>query len=389
MDYYPSRVLIVAPVVGMVTRWSGIAQGTPGAEYHCAAGTALPNESPGESNVAEKPKVIVDPHYRKMSEIFAPADLERLHGLVEVVWGKDEPMPLDEARRALPEALAVVCSNWTYGDALGEASRLRAVLGASGAFPRNLDYDACFARGIRVLSSAPAFGPQVAEMALGMALATSREIVAGDQAFRAGTEKWLHAGNTTTFLLYDQRVGFLGYGNLGHCLRPLLAPFGVSIGVYDPWLGPGYIRSQGLEPLGLSELLRSSKVIFALAVPSLENQALLTRDLLELIQPGAVLVLISRAHVVDFAALTELVLAGRFKAAIDVFPTEPLPLDHPIRGAPGAILSAHRAGSVPEGLWEIGTMIVDDLEAIVRGLPPQRLQAAHPELIGRYPGTTR
>jgi phosphoglycerate dehydrogenase-like enzyme len=130
-------------------------------------------------------------------------------------------------------------------------------------------------------------------------------------------------------------------------------------------------------------------VIFALAVPSTENQALLTRELLELIQPGAVLVLISRAHVVDFDALTELVLAGRFKAAIDVFPTEPLPLDHPIRQAPGAVLSAHRAGSVPEGLWEIGQMVVDDLEAIVRGLPPQRLQPAHPELIGRYPGTTR
>jgi phosphoglycerate dehydrogenase-like enzyme len=139
----------------------------------------------------------------------------------------------------------------------------------------------------------------------------------------------------------------------------------------------------------LVDLLATSKVIFALAIPTVENQALLTRDLLEQIQPGAVVVLISRAHVVDFDALTDLVLAGRFKAAIDVFPSEPLPLDHPIRRAPGAVLSAHRAGSVPEGLWDIGRMVVDDLEAIVRGLPPQRLQTAQPELIGRYPGTTR
>jgi phosphoglycerate dehydrogenase-like enzyme len=312
-----------------------------------------------------------------------------LHELVEVVWGKDEPMPLAAARLALPEAIAVVCSNWPYGDTLGEARRLRAVLSVSGAFPRDLDYDACFSTGIRVLSAAPAFGPQVAEMALGMALAASREIVVGDAAFRSGTELWLHAGNVNTFLLYGQRVGFLGYGNLGRCLRPLLAPFGCPIAVYDPWLGDGFVRSQGLEPVGLAELLATSKVIFALAIPTVENQALLTRDLLEQIQPGAVLVLISRAHVVDFDALTDLVLAGRFKAAIDVFPTEPLPLDHPIRHAPGAVLSAHRAGSVPEGLWDIGRMVVDDLEAIVRGLPPQRLQTAQPELIGRYPGTTR
>jgi len=194
--------------------------------------------------VGEKPRVIVDPHSRRMSEIFAPADLERLRDLVEVVWGRDEPMPLDAVRAALPGALAVICSNWRYGDTLGEARRLRAILGASGAFPRELDYEACFSRGIRVLSSAPAFGPQVAEMALGMALAAGREIVAGDAAFRNGSERWLHAGNTSTFLLYGQPVGFVGYGNLGRSLRPLLAPFGCPIVVFDPWLGDGFIRSQ-------------------------------------------------------------------------------------------------------------------------------------------------
>ncbi len=109
---------------------------------------------------------------------------------------------------------------------------------------------------------------------------------------------------------------------------------------------------------------------------------MLSRGLLERVRPGAVLVLISRAHVVDFEALTELVLEGRFRAAIDVFPEEPLAADHPIRRAEGAVLSAHRAGSVREGLWEIGAMVVDDLEAITKGLPPQRLRAAQPELAG-------
>jgi phosphoglycerate dehydrogenase-like enzyme len=156
----------------------------------------------------------------------------------------------------------------------------------------------------------------------------------------------------------------IGFGSIARCLRPLLAPFGCPIAVYDPWLGAGYLRSQGVEPVALAHLLRTSQVIFVLASPSAESQALLSRELLEQIQPGAVLVLISCAHVIDFDALTDLVLAGRFKAAIDVFPLEPLPLDHPIRQAPGAILSAHRAGSVKEGL-------------------SQRLQLAQPELISR------
>jgi phosphoglycerate dehydrogenase-like enzyme len=288
------------------------------------------------------------------------------------------------AQEALQKALAIVCAGWRYGELPAATAPLRAILTVSGAFPQNLDYATCFSRQIRVLSAAPAFARQVAEMALGMALAAGRDIVTGDRAMRVGAEQWNHAGNIGTFMLYHKPVGLIGFGGLARALLPLLQPFGCSISVYDPWLSQGYLRSQGVQPLDLSPLLERSQVIFVLAVPSLENRALLSRELLELIQPGAVLVLISRAHLVDFDALTELVLAGRFKAAIDVFPTEPLPLDHPIRQAPGAVLSAHRAGSVKEGLWEIGRMVVDDLEAMVQGLPPQRLQVAQPELVNRY-----
>ena len=270
--------------------------------------------------MTNKPVVLVDPHFRKMNEIFSTADRERLYNLVEVEWGQDEPLPLADAGDILTEAVAVVCASWRYGNLLQDAPNLRAILSVSGGFPLDLDYDYCFAKGIRVLSAAPAFGRQVAEMALGLALAAARDIAAGDSAMRTGQEQYLHAGNVGTFMLYDQPVGFIGFGGLARCLQPLLKPFGCKISVYDPWLGPGYLSRQGVEPVGLEPLLDTSRVIFVLAVPSTENQALLTRDLLERIQPGAVLVLISRAHVVDFEALTELVLAGRFKAAIDVFP---------------------------------------------------------------------
>lgn len=333
---------------------------------------------------SEKPAVVVDPHFRRMDEIFSPDDLARLHATVEVVWGRDEPMPREAAEAAIRRAVAVVCSGWRYTLDLAQAPNLRAIIDVGGAFPRTLNYDRCFAQGIRVLTAAPAFGPQVAEMALGLVLAASRDIVAGDRAMRAGSERYLHEGNKDTFLLYGKRVGFIGFGSLAHALRPLLAPFRCPISVFDPWLTEGYLRHQGVEPRPLDRLLATSRVIFVLATPTAENRALLSRQRLEQIAPGSVLALMSRAHVVDFDALTELVLAGRFKAAIDVFPTEPLAADHPIRRAEGAVLSAHRAGSVQEGLWELGSMVVDDLEAIARGWPPHRLQVAQPELVARY-----
>jgi phosphoglycerate dehydrogenase-like enzyme len=210
----------------------------------------------------------------------------------------------------------------------------------------------------------------------------------GDREMRRGGERWLHAGNAEAFMLFDKPVGFIGYGSIAQALHPLLMPFGVKIKVYDPWLGIGYLQSRGVTPTSLDDVLSTSQVIFVLAAPSHENQALLSREKLSLIQQGSALILVSRAHVVDFEALTEMVEEGRFKAAIDVFPTEPLDADHPLRSAEYAILSPHKAGPTVEGCHEIGQMVVDDLEAILQGLPPLRMQNAQPELIYRYATNT-
>lgn len=331
-----------------------------------------------------KCKVIVDPSFRRMDEIFSPQDQLRLRDLVDVIWGRDEPMPMEDFLAALPAADFVICADWRYGDVLDQARQLKAIITVSGAFPLRLDYEFCYRNRIRVLSAAPAFARQVAEFALGMAIASARDIALGDREMRAGTEEYLHRGNVGAFMLYDKPVGMIGYGSLARELHKLLQPFNVTISAYDPWLSDGYLRRQGLAPLSLEELLAHSRFIFVLASPTAENQAMITRELLELVQPDAVFALISRAHVVDFAALTELVLAGRFKLATDVFPTEPLEPDHPIRAAEGALLSAHRAGSVAEAMYELGEMALDDLEALVKGLPPRRLQSAEPELSGRY-----
>ena len=212
--------------------------------------------------MSDKITVIVDPHFRKMSEIFSRTDQQQLNEMVDVVWGKDEPMPIDDFAAALPEAVAVVCADWRYGiDRLKDARNLRAILDVSGAFPPGLDYAYCFANQIRVLSTAPSFARQVAEMALGMALAAGRDICAGDYAFRNGTEKWLHAGNVGTFMLYDKPVGMIGFGGIARRLRPLLEPFGCPVGVYDPWLADGFLRTQGVTPMSLEELIETSKVI--------------------------------------------------------------------------------------------------------------------------------
>jgi len=329
-------------------------------------------------------RVLVDPAGRTMREIFAPEDLERLRARFAVVWAKDEPIPPEAFAREKRDLFAVVCCGWRFGP-VTELPALKAILEVGGGLPgrRHLDYRECFARNIRVLSCAPAFGPMVAEMALGMAIDCAREISRGDRRFRSGAESWLHAGNEDTFTLFDRAVGIVGYGGLARNLRPLLEPFRVRLSVYDPWYTDAQLVNEGLQPRSLDAIMAESDVIFVLAAPTAHNEAMIARRHLELIRPGRVLVLASRAHVVDFTALTDLVVQGRFRAAIDVFPREPVPLDHPIRSAESAVLSAHRAGSVVQDLRLIGRMVVDDLEALGAGLPPRSMQNAEPELVDR------
>jgi phosphoglycerate dehydrogenase-like enzyme len=138
-----------------------------------------------------------------------------------------------------------------------------------------------------------------------------------------------------------------------------------------------------VTPVALDTLLQTCRYIFVLAIPTRENRGLLDRRRLGLIQHDAVLVLISRAHLVDFDALTELANEGKFRAAVDVFPVEPLPADHPVRQSEGTILSAHRAGHIKDDFRAIGRMVVDDLEAMSAGLPPVEMQVVQPEIVKR------
>ena len=94
-----------------------------------------------------------------------------------------------------------------------------------------------------------------------------------------------------------------------------------------------------------------------------ENQGFLGKREFEMIAPGSVFLLMSRAGVVDFPEFLRQVESGRFRAATDVFPQEPAPLDDPARKVEGLLLSPHRAGAMADSLYEIGRQTVADAES--------------------------
>lgn len=333
------------------------------------------------------PVILFDPFPRSAPLIFAGDMLEhferlgRVVGLAESAQGR---LPPDLVDATLPEAAVIVGQTDLDAARLARAPHLKAVINVEGNFAQNVDYAECFRRGIQVLTIAPVFSQAVAEMALGMAIDLARGITRADRLFREGVEQYGLAGNRQSFVLRGRTMSLIGCGNLGRALIPLLLPFRPRLLIHDPWLPDAVVRELGCEPASLEAALSEARVIFALAGVTEENRGSLDRAKLELIRGDAIFLLMSSAGLVDFDALTDLVAAGRFRAATDVFPVEPAPGDLRARAVEGMLLSAHRAGGLPEVLAGIGEMVVDDLSLILRGLPPQRLQAARPETVGRW-----
>ena len=233
----------------------------------------------------------------------------------------------------LPEVEVLIGQTDMPAERLERARKLRAIINIEGNFLPNIDYATCFRRGIWVLNASPVFAQTVAEMALGMMLDLARGISVADRAFREGREVYGLESNAESFLIRGQPVGLIGFGDLGRAFRRLLVPFDCPVKVYDPWLPDLLIRDHGCMPAGLDEVLATSRIIAVFAAVTSDNQAMLGREQLELIRPGSLFLLMSRAAVVDFEALVDCVAQGRFKASTDVFPEEPWPADHRVRAA--------------------------------------------------------
>lgn len=334
---------------------------------------------------SEKPLLIAAPYPQKYGRLFFGELEERLKSIVRILQLGDEKQIDEEALdRALPEAVALIGQVPMPPERLARAGNLKAIFNVEGNFYQNIDYSACFQRGIHVLNCGEAYAQPVAEMALGLAIDLARGISREDRRFRAGGERYLGASCLDSVLLSGSDVGLIGFGNLGRALLKLLYPFHCRVRIFDPWIPDSVVREWQAEPASLDELLSSARFIFVLAGVTRENQGFLNREKLELIGKGAFFLLISRAAVVDFEALLDAVEQGRFSAATDVFPEEPMPKSHRVRSMENMILSPHRAGGIPQAFQRIGEMVVDDLELILRGLPPVRMQTAQRETVTRF-----
>ncbi|MEI6463792.1 MAG: hydroxyacid dehydrogenase [Verrucomicrobiota bacterium] len=325
--------------------------------------------------------ILLDPHPRRIERIFDEPTKRRLERLGRVLWHDGSPASAEHIDRHLPQAIALIGQSPMDKARLDRAPHLRAIFNVESNFLPNVDYAECHRRGIPVLSTAPVYARPVAELALAMAISLARRMHEADAALRTGKE--FKGDNHDSFLLHGKPLALVGCGNLGRALLPLLRPFSRELLVHDPWMHPSVLRELDVIPVSLDECFARARVVFLLAANTSENTGKIGARHFASMQKGSVVVLASRAALVNFPELLAAAASGHIRAGIDVWPEEPVPRDEPGRSTPNTLIQAHRAGSVPEIQPLIGQLVVDDLENILADLPPQRCQRAVVETVAK------
>ena len=268
----------------------------------------------------------------------------------------------DALAQAIADADAVLVRSATKitRESLARADRLK-VIGRAGVGVDTIDVEAATERGIAVLTAPSGNTTSAAELTLALILALVRRIPAADRSMKEGAWDRKRFNGTE---LRGKTLGLVGAGRVGSEVARRARAFGVRVVAFDPFLTPDRARSLEVELAELDDVLREADIL-SLHVPLTDATAgLISAEKLALVKPGAFIVNVARGGVLDEQALATALAEGRIAgAALDVFETEPLPRDHPLRSVENAVLTPHLGASTAEAQRSVAVEIAESVRA--------------------------
>ena len=252
---------------------------------------------------------------------------------------------------------------------LARLPRLKLVV-TSGMRNAAIDLDACRARHIAVCGTESSSAPPL-ELTWGLLLALARHIVPESEALRSNGPWQQHLG----IGLRGKTLGLIGLGKIGGDMAKVAQAFGMQVCAWSQNLTAQRAAACGATLMpSLTALLAASDVVSLHLVLSERTRCLLDGAALAQMKPGALLVNTSRAGLVDQAAMIAALRAGQLGGvALDVFDTEPLPADHPLRQLPNVLATPHLGYVADDNYRRYFTQAVEDIAAWLQQQPVRSL----------------
>jgi D-3-phosphoglycerate dehydrogenase / 2-oxoglutarate reductase len=231
------------------------------------------------------------------------------------------------------------------------------VVGRAGVGVDNVDVDAATQRGIVVMNTPGGNTISTAELTFSMLMALARKIPQAHASMKAG--EW----NRKAFSgieLYNKTLGILGMGRIGTEVARRAIAFGMRVLAYDPYLTLSRANALQVELLELDDVLARSDFLTVHMPMSDETKGMINTAAFAKMKPGAQVLNCARGGIINEADLLTAIQGGKIAgAALDVYETEPLPKDSPLRSLPQVIMTPHLGASTEEAQENVGIEVAE------------------------------
>lgn len=241
------------------------------------------------------------------------------------------------------------------------------VIGRTGVGYDSVDVEAAVRAGIPVVVTPGANNRSVAEHAVGMMFAISKNFVEGQNEMKAGN--WKIRDAKKAFELLGKKVGFIGMGAIGKEAQKICRGIGMITAGYDPFLSRENIEELGCEYYSdYKEMLKDCDMI-SVHVPLLDStRNMIGKEELASMKQTAVIINCSRGGIINEAALTDALNQGVIAGAgTDVFEEEPPSPDSPLLNAKNLLYSPHSAAQTRESVIRMAEMCIEGCLAVIDG----------------------
>ena len=300
-----------------------------------------------------------------MTQAVCPEGLQMLDGVADVYVAdnQDPNNYLDEMKDA--DALIVRIAKCD-GHAIENSPNLK-VIGRTGVGYDSVDVKTATAHGIPVVITPGANNRSVAEHAVAMMFALSKNLVEAQQEMCKGN--WEIRGAKKAFELEGKTIGILGLGAIGRETAKICEGCGMKVAAYDPFLSKEQVEGYGAVYYeNYKDLLKVSDVVSIHVPLTDETKNMISKKQLTEMKKTALIINCSRGGIINETDLVEALKAGEIAGAgTDVFCSEPPKTDDPLLNCPNLIVSPHSAAQTREAVIKMAQMCVKGCLAVAEG----------------------
>lgn len=261
------------------------------------------------------------------------------------------------------EAVLIRSATKMDAEAIAAAPQLK-VIARAGVGLDNVDVPSATKAGVMVVNAPTSNITSAAELAVGLLLASARNIAPANQALKGGAWKRSKYGGVE---LLDKTVGVVGFGRIGQLVADRLRGFDVELLAYDPYVSPQKAAQHGARLVSLDELLASSDFITIHLPKNAETVGLIGKEALTKVKPSVHIINAARGGIVDEEALATAIAEGRVAGAgLDVFATEPT-TESPLFEHESVVVTPHLGASTDEAQEKAGVAVAKSVRLALGG----------------------